>query len=45
MHAAGPDGILARVQELAGGVEHLAPIERWLHAAPAAVAAQIGNIG
>jgi hypothetical protein len=45
MYAAGPHGILARVQELAAGVEHLAPIELWLHAAPAAVAAQIGNIG
>jgi hypothetical protein len=45
MYGAAPDGILARVQELAVGVEHLAPIELWLHAAPAAAAAPIGNIG
>jgi len=45
LYAAAPDGIIARVQELAAGVEHLAPIELWLHAAPVIQAAPIGNIG
>jgi hypothetical protein len=42
VYGAAPDGILARVQELA---PHLAPIELWLHAAPGAAATPIGNIG
>jgi hypothetical protein len=45
LYGAAPDGILARVQELAVDVPHLALIELWLHAAAAAAAAQIGNIG
>lgn len=43
MYGGAPDGILARLRELAVGVPHLAPIELWMHAAAAAPA--IGNIG
>jgi len=44
MYGGGPAGILARVQECAVSVPQLAPIELWLHAAPAVPAALIGNI-
>jgi hypothetical protein len=45
LYGAAPDGILARVQELAVDVPHLAPIELWLHVAPAVPVSPIGNIG
>ncbi len=45
LYGAGPDDILARVQELGVDVPHLAPIELWVHATPAAQAGPIGNIG
>ena len=41
---ADPAGSLARVQELAVNVEHIAPIEFWFHSAPGAPAAAVGNI-
>lgn len=44
IYGADPDGMLAKVQECAVGVPHIAPIELWLHAAPTAPAALIRNI-
>lgn len=44
IYGADHGGMLGKVQECAVRVPHIAPIELWLHAAPTAPAALIGNI-
>ena len=44
IYGAGPDGMLARVQECGVGIQHQIPIELWLHAEARAPAVLSGNI-
>jgi hypothetical protein len=44
IYGAGPDGMLARVQECAVGIPHHIPIEVWLHVASTAPAALTGLV-